>query len=384
MSRAQSGAIVGAMHVVIVGGGVGALEGLLALQALAPETLTVTLVAPGRFLTYRALSVTEPFGGAPAPHFEWDAIARDRSVRRIPDALVGVRPHEQVLDMRDGPPVTYDALLLALGARPLAALPGALMFAGPRDVLAVSEAIDRIEPGRLHRIAFVAVAGTAWTLPLYELALLAAERGRRERLELALEVVTAEATPLAAFGTEASRAVEQRLQAAGIPVRTHTHAVEFEADQLRLDRHGPLDADLVVALPHLRGPALAGLPHDGSGFVSVDPYCRVRGVERIWAVGDMTTQPLKQGGLAAQQADVAAAGIAALAGAEVDTQPYRPILRGLLFTGQAPLYLERRPHAPPASAASADFLWWPPQKVAGRYFAPYLESLGAERRTGSP
>ena len=228
MSRAQSGAIVGAMHVVIVGGGVGALEGLLALQALAPETLTVTLVAPGRFLTYRALSVTEPFGGAPAPHFEWDAIARDRSVRRIPDALVGVRPHEQVLDMRDGPPVTYDALLLALGARPLAALPGALMFAGPRDVLAVSEAIDRIEPGRLHRIAFVAVAGTAWTLPLYELALLAAERGRRERLELALEVVTAEATPLAAFGTEASRAVEQRLQAAGIPVRTHTHAVEFE------------------------------------------------------------------------------------------------------------------------------------------------------------
>ena len=135
-------------------------------------------------------------------------------------------------------------------------------------------------------------------------------------------------------------------------------------------------------MPHLRGPAVPGLAHDGGGFVSVDPYCRVRGIERVWAVGDMTTRPLKQGGLAAQQADVAAAGILALAGAKIDVKPYRPLLRGLLLTGQDPEYLERRPSAPPSSEASSDFLWWPPQKVAGRYFAPYLESLGAARVTG--
>ena len=95
------------------------------------------------------------------------------------------------------------------------------MFAGPRDVLAVREVLEQIEPGRPYRIAFVAVAGTAWTLPLYELALMTAEYGRRNGLDLALEVVTAEVTPLAAFGTEASAAVAQRLADAGVRVRRH-------------------------------------------------------------------------------------------------------------------------------------------------------------------
>ena len=180
------------MHVVVAGGGVGALEGVLALQELAAAPLEISLLTPGRYLTYRALSVAEPFGGAAAPHFEWDAITRDRGVRWIQDAVAGVRPDERRIETRDGTPVTYDALLLALGATPLPALRGALMFAGPRDVLAVREVLEEIEPGRAHRIAFVAVAGTAWTLPLYELALMTAEYGRRKGLDLALEVVTAE------------------------------------------------------------------------------------------------------------------------------------------------------------------------------------------------
>ena len=104
----------------------------------------------------------------------------------------------------------------------------------------------------------------------------------------------------------------------------------------------------------------------------------MRGVEGVWAVGDMTTRPLKQGGLAAQQADVAAADIAAtVAGAEVRVRPFKPRLQGLLLTGDDPLYVERRPGAPAASQASSNFLWWPPRKVVGRYLGPYLESLAA-------
>jgi len=76
----------------------------------------------------------------------------------------------------------------------------------------------------------------------------------------------------------------------------------------------------------------------------------VRGVDRVWAVGDMTNWPLKQGGLAAQQADVAAADIAArVAGAEGRVRPFNPRLQGKLLTGEEPLFLERRPGAPPVS-----------------------------------
>ena len=74
-------------HVVIAGGGIGALEGLLALQDLAGERLRISVLTASRHLTYRALSVAEPFGGDPAPRFDWEQITRDRGVRWIPDML---------------------------------------------------------------------------------------------------------------------------------------------------------------------------------------------------------------------------------------------------------------------------------------------------------
>jgi sulfide:quinone oxidoreductase len=365
-------------HVVIAGGGVGALEGLLALQSLAGDRVRISVLTASRHLTYRALSVAEPFGGDPAPRYEWERMARDRGVRWIPDVLEAVRPDAHELDTRDGPAVPYDALLLALGARPEPALPGAMTFAGPRDVLAIKDAIEALAPGRRHSIAFVATAGVAWTLPLYELALMTAEHGRRHGLDLHIEVVTRESDPLDVFGAAASSAVARRLVAAGVHLRTGTFAEEYAEGKLWLELEGPLAVDLAIALPRLTGPHVPGLPDEFDGFVPVDAYGRVPGVERVWAVGDMTTRPLKQGGLAAQQADVAAADIAAtVAGADVRVHPYKPRLQGILLTGEDPLHLERRPPAPSISQASSRFLWSPPHKVAGRHLGRYLESLGA-------
>jgi sulfide:quinone oxidoreductase len=359
-------------HVVIAGGGVGALEGLLALQALADERIEISVLTATRHLTYRALSVAEPFGSAPAQRFDWEAIARDRRVRWIPDVLEAVRPETRELDTRDGPPVRYDGLLLAVGARPEPALAGAITFTGPPDVLAVKEMIEALAPGRPHRIAFVAVAGTAWTLPLYELALLAAAHGRRHGLDLAIELISCESAPLDIFGAAAGAAVLWRLADAGVRIRTRTVAFEYADGKLWLEREPPLDADLVFALPRLRGRPVLGLPHDGDGFVPVNDYGRVRGLERIWAVGDMTTRSLRQGGLACQQADVAAADIAALVcGREVEVRAYEPKLEGVLLTGGTPLYLQR-------DQASSEPLSSTPQKVAGERLGPYVESLGGD------
>jgi sulfide:quinone oxidoreductase len=351
-------------HVVIAGGGVGALEGLLALQDLAGDRVHISVLTAARHLTYRPWSVAEPFGSAPAPRYDWEQITRDRGVRWIPDLLEAVRPIARELDTRDGPPIPYDALLLAVGARPEPALAGAITFAGPRDVLAVRETIEALVPGRRHTIAFVAMAGTAWTLPLYELALMTAENGRRRGLDLAIEVISSESAPLGVFGADARAAVRRRLDDAGVRFRSATFPTEYANGKLWLEREGPLDVDLVIALPHLRGAQLAGLPHESGGFVPVDRYGRVRGVDRVWAVGDMTTRPLKQGGLAAQQADVAAADITAqIVGGDIEPHPFEPTLQGLLLTDAEPLYLQRDPLA------------GSPQKVVGAHLSPYLEAL---------
>jgi sulfide:quinone oxidoreductase len=125
--------------------------------------------------------------------------------------------------------------------------------------------------------------------------------------------------------------------------------------------------DLVIALPRLRGARLPGLPHESGGFVPVDGYGRVRGVDDVWAVGDVTTRAIKQGGLAAQQADVAAADIAAqIGGGKVEVHRYQPALQGMLLTGAEPLHLQRDPPA------------GPPQKVVGTHLGPYLAALDGD------
>ena len=72
-----------------------------------------------------------------------------------------------------------------------------------------------------------------------------------------------------------------------------------------------LAADKLVALPRLTGPEIAGLPHTRDGFLPTDARGRVDGVDDVYAAGDCTNYPIKQGGLAAQQADLVVEGLVA-------------------------------------------------------------------------
>lgn len=78
---------------------------------------------------------------------------------------------------------------------------------------------------------------------------------------------------------------------------------------------GRLVAQRTVALPRLRGRVPEAIPANADGFVAVDPHGHVAGVEDVSAAGDGTSFPVKHGGLAAEQADAAAADIAVAADA---------------------------------------------------------------------
>jgi sulfide:quinone oxidoreductase len=86
----------------------------------------------------------------------------------------------------------------------------------------------------------------------------------------------------------------------------------------------------------------------------------------------VTSFPIKQGGLAAQQAEAAATTIAAAAGAPVEPTPFEPVLRGLLLTGGIPRYLRAELDDPSRTETDAVSLWWPPSKITGKYLAPFL------------
>jgi sulfide:quinone oxidoreductase len=97
----------------------------------------------------------------------------------------------------------------------------------------------------------------------------------------------------------------------------------------------------------------------------------LEGTAAVYAAGDCTQFPLKQGGIATQQADAVATAIAADVGAVSESPPVSPVIRGLLLTGLTPRYL-RSDISTGQSVVDTEPLWWPPAKIVGRYLTPFL------------
>jgi len=366
-------------RIVIAGGGVAGLEACLALRSfLAEDELAIDLIARDDRFEYRPLSVLEPFDDAPIWNMELARFARDQDVQLVHDTLAAVDAANRAARTARSGDLTYDALLVAVGTRATTRLRGALTFRGRRDAEALRAAIDGVDPGARITVAFAVPFGVFWSLPLYELAVLAAARLRTRAARAHVMLASPEGAPLEAFGDRASVAVATLLDEHGIEFVGGVRPMAADAGALELDDGTRIEASTIVALPGAVGRRIAGLAQDGAGFVPVDDHARVRGIDDVYAAGDITTFPLKQGGLATQQADAAAEAILAGLGMPIVPRPFEPVLRGVLYTDGAPTYL-RSAHGGTASEPRAYSMWWPPSKIAGRHLAPYLAT-----RAGMP
>ena len=360
--------------VLIAGGGVAGLEAALALRALAEDLVEVEIVSPETDFVYRPLAVAEPFRVGEARRFPLRLLAEAAGAELTRASVRSVDGDLRLVVTSDGAVLRYDSLLVALGARPVTSIPGALTFRGPADEEAFSAILHEARTGEVKRLVFALPAGASWPLPLYELALLTAVHlADAGAPNVELTIVTPEDRPLKLFGAAASEAVAELVELHGITLFTETTALGVEDGHLRVLPDQLIEADRVVALPRLGGPWLEGLPHDTNGFVPTDAHGLVRGLDDVYAAGDLTTFPVKQGGIATQQADAAAESIAAAAGAPIEPRPFTPVLRGLLLTGLTPRYLRTEPGSI-RSVADTEPLWWPPAKIVGRHLAPFLAS----------
>ncbi|MGH2936753.1 MAG: NAD(P)/FAD-dependent oxidoreductase [Solirubrobacterales bacterium] len=329
--------------VVIVGGGVAALEAALILHDLAGDRAAVEIYAARNDFVYRPYAVGKPFGSAVLKTYDLPALARRCGSEFHPDSIVSVDASARLATTFQGSSVPYDHLLFAAGASRQWPVPGATTFWGIADATDVEEVIGRFKARQIRRAAFTMPSGGGWSLPMYELALLTeAELSRAGVEDHELTVVTPEDAPLQLFGRGVSEAVATLLEQRGIEVISGTHPVGFHGGRLQVAPEARLDFDEVISLPRLEGQAVSGLIHDSDGFVRIDDHCRALHRERIYAAGDTTSFPVKQGGIAAQQADVAAEAIAAELGVPIEPSAFDPILRAVLWTGYEPLYLQGR------------------------------------------
>jgi sulfide:quinone oxidoreductase len=365
-------------QIVIAGGGFAAIETMLALRALLGDGVRLSLVSAEPHLVFRPTATVEAFAGSPPLVYDLRAIAEDLGATFHVARLESVASSAHYVRLSSGSRVPYDVLVLAVGARPVSHISGALTFRDQRDVPVFRHVLSGIDSGKVRRVVFSLPPGQTWALPVYELAMLGRARISARGLHTTVTIVSPEPTPLAVFGERPSSLVAQLLAAVDVQfIGDAVPRAVLRDGSLQLRSGDVVPADKVVAGPQLRGRWITGIPADWWGFITVDGDGRVAGIPDVYAAGDVTNYPIKQAGLATQHADLVAEAIARDFGVEPPERRSQRLLQARLVGAPEPIYLRaeldasgRATLATLARVATEDELAQP--KVFARHLTAYL------------
>jgi sulfide:quinone oxidoreductase len=290
--------------VLILGGGVGGLVAANELRKALPVEHRVVLVERETSFVF-------------APSFLW-LMTGDRAAEKISRPLARLQRrgievvHGEIgrIDPQkretvvDGQSLTGDYLVIALGAE-LApeTIPGLARAGHNFYTLAGAEAfrdaLARFAGGRL----VVLTAASAYKCPAapYEAAMLLESncRKRNIREHTQIDLYAAEPGPMGVAGPEVSKAVRQMVEAKGITYHPEHQVKEVEAEVRVLKFTNGVEAgfDLLAYVPPHRAPRVvreAGLLGE-SGWIAVDRQTMETKHERVYALGDVVSVPLKLG-----------------------------------------------------------------------------------------
>lgn len=360
--------------VLIAGGGVAALEALLALHERLGSSRRITMLAPVGEFRYRPLAAYRGLTPGLRTTVDLHEIAAEHDAEYLRDHLASVRTATSEADTRGGSRIAYEALVVAIGAIAINPFPGAVTLGLPRQEAAFEAMVERVRAGAVQRVVIVVPPHLSWTLPAYETALMLRHASGLPTMRIT--VTTPETAPMVEFGPEIADAIADRLRDRDVELCPETVPETIAEDELWVPSLGLTPVDAVVVLARPAGPLVAGLPHDALGFIPVDAVGRVTGTTRVWAAGDATTQATKQGGFALQQVDAVSDDVAmTLTGESPHGEPAAAplVMRAVLLDGEHLLYLRaERESGRWRGVASWDPLWAPPGKVAGGRLTSYL------------
>ena len=237
------------------------------------------LIAPNDDLVYRPMAVREPFAFGPPHRYPLRQIARDCDADWTQDSLSWVDPDAQVVHTESRRRVEYDALLVAVGARQVEPYEHAGTFHDADADAAYHGIVQDVEGGYFRSIAFIQPVGPVWPLPLYELALMTAERAESMDIrDLELMLVTPEARPLRSSGrlSAMSSRIASRERDQGLCQLTREGACRTAS------RHPAAGSratpEPIITMPRIAGPSVRGLAGAGAhGFLPIDKHCSVPG-----------------------------------------------------------------------------------------------------------
>ena len=330
---------------LILGAGIGGIVAAQTLRKLLPPEHRVVVVERQREHVFAPSLLWYMTGGHEAARFTRPlSTLSAKGIELVHGDITSIDPAALTVTV-NGQTLGGDAMVLALGADYAPELIPGLAEAGHNlytltGATAIQRALESFQGGRI----VVLTAAPAYKCPAapYEAAMLVDAYCKNRQLHGPTEVVVyaAEPIPMAVTGPAIGEQVKMLLDSKGIGYFPNHQVSTVEAGLLRFADGSTTPFDLLLYVPPHRVPAVvkaAGLCAE-SGWVAVDRGTLQTKFPEVYAIGDVTSIPLKMG------RPLPKAGVFAHGQAEVVAHNLAHAWTGQgaprLFTGEGMCFLE--------------------------------------------
>ena len=287
---------------LILGAGIGGIVAAETLRKLLPPEDRVVVVERERDHVFAPSLLWHMTGDNDVAAFTRPLSAlTSKGINLVTGEILRIDPAARAVDV-GGKTLTGDAMLVALGADYAPeAIPGLAeaghnlyALAGAQEIRA---ALDAFAGGQI----VVLTAAPAYKCPAapYEAAMLVDTWCKKHRLskEATVALYAAEPAPMIVTGPVVGAQVMQMLEKKGIPYFPAHQVTKVEAGNLHFANGAKAAFDLLIYIPPHRAPAVvkaAGLCAE-SGWIAVDRETMATQFPGVYAIGDVTSIPLKMG-----------------------------------------------------------------------------------------
>ncbi|MDP3300348.1 MAG: FAD-dependent oxidoreductase [Sulfuricurvum sp.] len=285
--------------VLILGGGFAAIEAAIYYRK---EGFKVELISPRDYLFIYPISIWIPVGTSTFENTKMSIakLASRHGFTFIHDGVVEINATEKSITLQNGGIRNAEHLVIAMGSGKMKheGLEHSLSICGePEQSVLLKERIDELIAKGSGKIALgfggnpkdsSGVRGGPGFELLFNLHHMLVTKGIRDRFELTF--FTPMPQPGARMGEKALSMMGEMFKRDKIATRFGQKITEFEANGVRFEDESFLEADLVMFIPAGDGHPIiksSDLPQNEAGFIRIDDYCQIEGIEGWYAIGDV-------------------------------------------------------------------------------------------------
>lgn len=285
-------------HVLILGGGFAGVEAAIYLRK---QGIQVTLVSDRDYLFIYPISIWIPVSKLP---FEKATIPlkdlqKVHGFNLVIDKVKSIDSATNTVQF-ENQKLTYDYLIVAIGANKIK-LPGidnTMSICGaPNQSLIMKDRFDALLEKGSGKIA-IGYGGNPKDKsgvrggPAFEILFNFLDVLKQKKIRDNYEITFF--APMKDLGKRMGKSgfsmLEKMFKKENIHKRTGKKIIEFSADKVVFEDNSVLESDYIMYIPASTGHAVlsnSDLPLSNSGFVKIDDYCQVDGLENVYAIGDI-------------------------------------------------------------------------------------------------